>query len=225
PFVRKWFVQQHRPSSARRTPTDFGVSSNTTPAPAASHTAKFRYVVRFAARSSFSASATVVHSSSTRRKVSSIGVPVRSNGGEPSAADATSRVATASPASFIPLVTPTSPGNPTLAKACLPVGRQTTTRLYFWRTPRVGKSKLRPKSGRPVALRSGATNNVEQPSFLMSHRQLATTTLSRGRPAAFTPASSSARYAGGKCGNMPSDVRTSHGQARSSRDRLSRASK
>src|SRR5437773_9061988 len=69
--VRKWFVQHVTPFWGLRTSRLSGVISNTAP-PFLSHTVRQHDVVRGIDRKSFSASATVAHSSSTRRKASSI---------------------------------------------------------------------------------------------------------------------------------------------------------
>ena len=58
----------------RRRTTVFGVISNTADC-VRSHTARLHIIIRFCSRSSFSASSTVVHSSSSRRKHIATGVP------------------------------------------------------------------------------------------------------------------------------------------------------
>src|ERR1700722_11753473 len=68
--------------------------------------------------SSFSASSTVAHSSSTRRKQNAKGVPEGSNRDEPSLASFTSNWATHSPASFMPEIQPKKPENVIEASAC-----------------------------------------------------------------------------------------------------------
>ena len=65
--LRKWFVQARMPSMGWRATTVLGVISSTALF-LGSHTARLRIVVRSVARTSFSASSTVAHSSKMRRK-------------------------------------------------------------------------------------------------------------------------------------------------------------
>ena len=199
--VRKWLVQQHTPFSGVRTSTLSGVSSNTDP-PLLSHTVRQQEVVRFMSRSSFSASATVPHSSSTRRKLSKSGTPAQLNW------DLSllrlmliSLMVTDSPASFIPLMTPAIGLTVTAANARFPSPLYTTTSVCSV-MPSVGvQSKLRANSGPPVVLRSFSTTTVEHPNPLVrSATVLANSRSPSVRPAAFAAASSSAAWCGGKFG-------------------------
>src|SRR5262245_15800570 len=108
-FERKWLVQATRPLSAGRATTLLDVTSSTTPL-LGSHRVTLHMVVRGVARISFSASATVLHSSSTRRKVDIIGWPLGSKRGEPSPAVTISLTARHRPASFMPVGWPIRPG-------------------------------------------------------------------------------------------------------------------
>src|SRR5215204_807919 len=102
--VRKWFVQQHTPLTCVRTSRFFGVSSNTAP-PVLSQIVMQQVDVRGRARRNFSASATVPHSSKTRRKQSISGVPFQLNSGLSfDFLMLISFIVTHSPASFMPLI-------------------------------------------------------------------------------------------------------------------------
>src|SRR5262245_40803631 len=104
--VRQWFGQQHTPFSGLRTSRFVGVISNTAP-PVLSHSVRQQVVVRGISRKSFSASATVEHSSSTRRKANNSGVPFQLNAAlSLLCLRLISLIVTESPASFMPLMTP-----------------------------------------------------------------------------------------------------------------------
>src|SRR5205085_242688 len=118
--VRKWLVQQQTPFSGSRTSRCVGVISNTAP-PVLSQSVRQQVVVRGISRSNFSASETVAHSSSTRRKASRSGVPFQLN-----AAWSLlflmliSLIVTDKPASFMPLITPSMGETVTAANARFP---------------------------------------------------------------------------------------------------------
>src|SRR5581483_6487808 len=163
PSQRKWLVQQQTSWTADRTSTVLGVISNTAP-PSLSQMVRQAAVVRRAPRTSFSASDTVRHSSSTRRNNRSVGVPSQSNAAWSfDCLRWISLIVQDSPASFIPEMQPTIGVTVTIANDRFPSGWKTASSVCSVIPFDGSQSKFRPNKGAPVLLRPFSTTTVEQP--------------------------------------------------------------